>query len=367
MIFWILYSSFVIALVLSKKFPDRSTKPLRDVDFLEVVAELPNRPGNIDVDSKSGRIFFTFHPMGRQPNSTLCNVCEWLPENSSFVPFGDQALFTTVLSVRVFANSVFALDHMNLGQAGQPRMYQLDIADQHVVHTFVFPDSVAPKMGNLNDFVISKDGKYAFITDLGILNNAPSLITLDFVSGKATKSLVNHESTRAKPRPSTLKIGNVGEVPVPFPLGVDSIALSKKGDFVFFSAVFDEFMWMVPTRSLIKGDAERFVDVAFPKPVSDGIVVDDATGVLYVTDFEHSAIWMTHPLQHGRHKTLIKEDKLLRWPDGLSIASDEDGGRYLYITCSAVHELFVDPPVFSPPYHILRIEVTGEGFIKDDL
>ena len=56
-------------------------------------------------------------------------------------------------------------------------------------------------------------------------------------------------------------------------------------------------MWMVPTRSLVygKGDPETDVDISFPKPISDGIVIDEVTGVLYLTDFEHSAIWMTDP------------------------------------------------------------------------
>jgi hypothetical protein len=56
-------------------------------------------------------------------------------------------------------------------------------------------------------------------------------------------------------------------------------------------------MWMVPTKSLIYGkdEPESNVDIAFPKPVSDGIVVDEMTGLLYLTDFEHSAIWMTDP------------------------------------------------------------------------
>lgn len=56
-------------------------------------------------------------------------------------------------------------------------------------------------------------------------------------------------------------------------------------------------MWLVPTRSLIQGGdlPEDTVQIAFPKPVSDGIVVDEDTGVLYLTDFQNNAIWMTDP------------------------------------------------------------------------
>ena len=54
---------------------------------------------------------------------------------------------------------------------------------------------------------------------------------------------------------------------------------------------------MVPTRSLVigNGEPEAIVDVSFPKPATDGLVVDETTGILYATDFEHSAIWITDP------------------------------------------------------------------------
>jgi len=56
-------------------------------------------------------------------------------------------------------------------------------------------------------------------------------------------------------------------------------------------------MWMVPTKALVRGDglAEDEVDISFPKPVTDGVVIDETTGLLYATDFEHSAIWMADP------------------------------------------------------------------------
>ena len=52
----------------------------------------------------------------------------------------------------------------------------------------------------------------------------------------------------------------------------------------------------------------------------------------------------------GRAKTLIANSRLLRWPDGLSASRG-----YLWITASALHEMFQDPPHESPPFHILRI------------
>ena len=110
-------------------------------------------------------------------------------------------------------------------------------------------------------------------------------------------------------------------------------------------------MWMVPTRSLVIGkEVEDDVDIAFPKPASDGIVIDETTGVLYLTDFEHSAIWIADPVVPGRAKTLIKNELLLRWPDGLSASRG-----YLWITPSALHELLEESPKLRAPYPILRM------------
>jgi hypothetical protein len=160
---------------------------------------------------------------------------------------------------------------MDLGQQGQPKLMRFDIDSQQLLQEFEFDPKIAPVKGNLNDFVLSKDENFAFIADVGLFNQKPSLITLNLVTGKATNSFINHESTRVRPTPDGFKIAG-RQVTVPFPLGVDSIAISRDGGVVYFAAVFDKFMWMVPTRALVLNtDAESFVDVAFPKPVSDGV------------------------------------------------------------------------------------------------
>src|SRR5207247_6445224 len=49
-----------------QRLEDRTTAPMLPASALEVVANLDYPPGNIAV-SKTGRVFFTFHPDGNPP------------------------------------------------------------------------------------------------------------------------------------------------------------------------------------------------------------------------------------------------------------------------------------------------------------
>jgi sugar lactone lactonase YvrE len=88
-----------------------------------------------------------------------------------------------------------------------------------------------------------------------------------------------------------------------------------------------------------------------PKTVSDGIALD-AQGRIYVTDPEHSAL---HRIDtEGVLQTLVRDPRL-RWPDGLSVASDGS----LYVSCSALHEVVLKSPIEiarTRPYHIFRLD-----------
>jgi hypothetical protein len=96
MIFFSWLGLFWTGLVLAKRFPDRSTTAIKPPDALEIVANLPQRPGNLAVDPVTNRVFFTFHPMGLTPEMDICRVCELKDteelESTSFEPFGDQSL-----------------------------------------------------------------------------------------------------------------------------------------------------------------------------------------------------------------------------------------------------------------------------------
>src|SRR5436309_7788140 len=87
----------------SQRLEDRTTAPMLPASALEVVADLDYPPGNIAV-SKTGRVFFTFHPDGNPP-TRVAELRDGKP-----VPYPDEEMqhagkgaphFDTVLSLRI--------------------------------------------------------------------------------------------------------------------------------------------------------------------------------------------------------------------------------------------------------------------------
>jgi hypothetical protein len=80
----------------------------------------------------------------------------------------------------------------------------------------------------------------------------------------------------------------------------------------------------------------------------------DEKGNIYVTDFEHSSISRISGVGAGATsvETLVHSEKLLRWPDGASIANG-----YLYVSNSAIHEIVAGNHLDNAPFHIVRIKL----------
>jgi sugar lactone lactonase YvrE len=78
---------------------------------------------------------------------------------------------------------------------------------------------------------------------------------------------------------------------------------------------------------------------------------------VYITDPEHDAIHVLAP--DGKLETLVR-DARLRWPDGLSFGPD----GWLYVTCSALHQVIMRPPSAVPehaPYQIYRVPTGAQA------
>jgi sugar lactone lactonase YvrE len=341
-----------------ERLEDRTGPARLDASALEVVADLEYPPGNIAV-SASGRVFATLHPDGRPPIQVVEIVDgeavpypseEWQRESDE-VPY-----FQSILSLRVDRQGrLWVLDFARFGR-GQPRILAFNLSTNELVHEYDFPREVAGLGSMLNDFQVSPDGSTVFIAETSPILHRPALIVYDTETFSSRRVLDRHQSVM----PQNYIIQTPGRDMriyglVTMRIGVDSIALDRSGEFLYYAPVSGDRMFRIRAADLQNPDlsdaelASRVEDFG-PKTLSDGLTTDDA-GHIYLSDMENSAIVLLKP--DRTLETLIKDPRL-RWPDGFSFGP----GGWLYVTCSSLHHvLFVSESVTrkNAPYQIYRL------------
>ena len=333
-----------------QRLEDRTTAPEIPATAIETVADLDYPPGNIAV-SGTGRVFFTLHPDGAPPTQ----VNELRDGKPVPYPSATYADYQSVLALRIDGqNRLWALDYARYGR-GQPRLTAFDLGTDREVHRYDFPAAVAGFLSMLNDFQVSPDGNTVYIAEASPIRQTPAIIVYD-VRTKTSPRVLESD-------PSLLPQGYVIQAPgrdmivfgfYTLHIGIDTIALDRLGEWLYYGPVNGARLHRVNTRDLRDATlsaselARRVVDFG-PKPISDGATTDDA-GNVYLTDPEHSAVLATNA-DHAL-RTIVKDPRL-RWPDGLSFGPD----GWLYLTCSALqHVLFVSTATMRAhaPYQIVR-------------
>src|SRR6184192_1365001 len=121
-----------------EQMPDWTTDPRLDSSALELVANLPFPPGNVAV-SKTGRVFFTFHPEANPP----IRVAELIDGKAAPYPDAEfqkagngTSHFQTPLSLRVDRQDrLWVLDYGNYRIAGQPRIFAFDLRTNKLIES----------------------------------------------------------------------------------------------------------------------------------------------------------------------------------------------------------------------------------------
>ena len=347
-----------------KRLEDRTSAPRLQPAQLEPIANLDHPPGNIAV-SADGRVFFTFHPDG-DPPVKLAELVNGRPvpyPNEEYQkPVEGKPHFQTPLAIRIDAkNRLWVLDYAGYAM-GQPRLVAFDLATGQPDHLHEFPSDVTPFLSMLNDFQVSPDGKKVYIAEASPIRQRPALIVYDVEKRTSRRVLDGHPSVQAQdyllqaPGRDMVAYGLYA-----LKIGVDSIGLDAKGEWLYFGPLSGDRMYRIRTADLddetiTPQDLAARVEDYGPKTISDGITTDVA-GNVYLSDPEHSAVVRLTP--ERKLETLVKDGRL-RWPDGFSFGPD----GWLYVTASDLQDvLFVSRSHMraSAPFQIFRFKPGTQG------
>ena len=346
-------------------FPSLATSPVLPPDAVEIVAELPEPPGNLAV-SATGRVFFTYHAESR-PEVKVLELVNGQPvaypnrEFQSPRP-GGAPFFDQIFNLRIDRqNRLWTLDHGFHGLR-QPRLLAFDLATNQVVHQFDIPSAAAGIGSYLQDMQVDPDGEKIYIADLSAVAQKPAIVVYDIKQQRARRVLEGHASLVAQP----YEINAQGRKMYPlFGLfwmhpHVDPIALDRRNEWLYFGPMAGDTLYRARTKDLTDLNlsasalASRVESYA-RRSQCDGLSIDDADN-LYITSIEDGAINILGP--DRKQQTWVKHPKM-RWPDGLSFGP----GGYLYIADSDIPDVMMqskDHIRRSAPFYIFRVR-TGQS------
>lgn len=337
-------------------YPDVTGAPLLPDSALEVVVTSPEPIGNLAV-SATGRVFYTLHPESRPEGARLFEWVEGKP-----VPFPDEQsqgeLFETPLGLAIDGQErLWVIDHGNHAM-GKARLQAFDVATGKRVHEHVFERHIAERLSFLQDLRVDARGETVYIADVSFWRQNPGLVVYDVAKGQARRVLDSHASVLPQdwiihnPIKPMVFFGGL----VALKAGVDGLALSRDGEWLYYGAMNHDTLYRVRTAdlreaSLPPAELSRRVEAVGRKPLNDGLSTDSAGNVL-VTDVEHGAVLRMSP--EGKLETLVKTPRI-RWADALSYGPD----GWLYLADSSIpHQMLQSKQHIrqNAPYYIFRFK-----------
>lgn len=327
-----------------RPYPDVGTPPLLGAGRLEVLAQTELPPGNV-TGSRGGRVFFNHHPFSEPWRFTEGAVFELVDGRAR--PYPDAAMQAELRGV--LGMTVDAQDRLWLVQpAGlEPRATRLlafDLASDTLLFTHELGDVAAPFAQDLR---AAPDGATIYLADTGVLRfTEPALLVFDVATRTTRRVLEGHASVRPQDWAIATREGpyTLGYGLVTFSVGVDGLAVSHDGEWLYYAAMSLDSVYRVRTRDLrdaslsaaaLAGRVER----VGPKPLSDGVEID-AAGNLYITDVEHGGVVRLDAA--GELRTLVRSDEIV-WADGIHV----DASGAVLFTDSQI-PAYIDPLLRAP-------------------
>lgn len=330
--------------------------------------------------SREGRIFVNFPRWGDQVDFTVAEI-----KNGQPVAYPNPEInqpnanapaqsFVSVQSVVIDPqNRLWILDtgSINFGPTtyGGPKLIGVDLSQNRIFKTILFPQEVALPTTYLNDirFDLRRgQGGMAYITDSS--GNGPNgIIVVDLESGRSWRRLNDHPSTKAVPGFLPSVEGQVllermpNQPPKPLKLGADGIAISADQKQLYYCPLAGRKLYSVSVDALSNEQlsdeqvARTVVDLGEKGGGSDGLE-SDAQNRVYLTNYEQNAIQRRLP--NGEIETLVHDPRVL-WPDTLSLAND----GYLYFTANQLHRqarYHNGQDLRTKPYSLMRVRLDAQ-------
>ena len=210
---------------------------------------------------------------------------------------------------------------------GPPKLLLLDLTTGGaVVHTFIFPDSVASCTASfLNDIVVDHTRGVAYISDAG----TGAIVVYDLAANAAWRL----SSTYTQADPAALITING----IPYPMisaAEDGIAYDPLRDVVYFcplrgSQLFSIAAPNLRNAALTDADFASLTSIVGPKPPSDGLAFS-SNGNLYYGDLNTNALYEWTPgLAMTSARIVAQNSTTMQWID--TFAFDE-AGNLLFTT-----------------------------------
>jgi sugar lactone lactonase YvrE len=218
---------------------------------------------------------------------------------------------------------------------GGPKLVGINLSNNTVFQTIIFPANVAPGDSYLNDVrfdlrphVTSSGKGIAYITDSSI-EGRTGLVVVDLGTGESWRHLQGSEYVA----PAQQFLAYVWGVPIyafqagqPLSFqgfGADGIALSADGEDLYFGGVGKRYLYSIPTAALRANGpfsealAQASVVNRGQKGVSDGYETD-TNGYIYHGNAEQNAISFYNPA-NGTDALFVRDPRL-NWVDTVSLA-----------------------------------------------
>ena len=337
-------------------YPDVNTPPLVPTHDVAVAAELDFPPGNV-AGSADGRVFVNLHPFALPARFTDVTLFELA--SGTLRPYPDLASqkdLAFVFGMTVDRQNRLWLTCPATLDRSRTRVIAYDLGS----NTRVVDHELEPGVARFGqDLRVTPDGKTLVFADTGAFRfTAASLVVVDVESWASRQILTDDRSTRPEDRLIRTRGEpyRIGHGLLTFQVGVDGIAISDDGEWLFFAAMSHDTLHRVRLRDVLDptlspGDLAARVDAIGKKPLSDGIAAAPDGSVL-VTDVEHGSIVRIdprpHPQQGGELRTLARLDQVV-WADGVHVAPSGD----VYFTDSAI-PAYIDPLLRPPSLERLR-------------